>query len=187
MALTKLEPYMVDTTATFTFANTTIANVTATNITGNVSNVPIAVNVSASSQPNITSVGTLTGLDIAGTLTYNAVVEPLVYKTGATGTVIHDYSTGDVWYHSSISASFTVNLTNTPTTTGRSITVTLILAQGGTPYIPNGFQINGTGYTINWPGGVTPSGRASKIDIATFIIVNPSGTFSVLGQYGSFG
>ena len=30
MALTKLEPYMVDTTETFTFANTTIGNITAT-------------------------------------------------------------------------------------------------------------------------------------------------------------
>jgi hypothetical protein len=131
--------------------------------------------------------GTFTALSATGTTTLAAITEVLNTKSGATGTVIHDYSTGDVWYHSSISASFTVNLTNTPTTTGRSITVTLILAQGGTPYIPNGFQINGTGYTINWPGGVTPSGRANKIDIATFIIVNPSGTFSVLGQYGSFG
>lgn len=131
--------------------------------------------------------GSFTSFSATGTSTLAAITEVLNTKTGATGTVVHDYSTGTVFYHSSISASFTVNLTNTPTTTGRSITITLILSQGGTPYIPNGFQINGTGYTINWPGGVTPSGRASKTDIATFIIVNPSGTFTVLGQYGSFG
>ena len=153
--------------------------ISPTSTAGTINNTSIGQTTAAS--------GSFTALSATGTSTLAAITEVLNTKTGATGTVTHDYSTGTIFYHSSISASFTVNLTNTPTTTGRSITITLILSQGGTPYIPNGFQINGTGYTINWPGGVTPSGRASKIDIATFIIVNPSGTFTVLGQYGSFG
>jgi hypothetical protein len=165
--------------AAVTISPTGGLTISPTTTAGTINNTSIGQSTAAA--------GSFTSLSATGTSTLAAITEILNTKTGATGTVTHDYSTGTVFYHSSISASFTVNLTNTPTTTGRSITITLILSQGATPYIPNGFQINGTGYTINWPGGVTPSGRASKIDIATFIIVNPSGTFTVLGQYGSFG
>jgi hypothetical protein len=129
-----------------------------------------------------------TTLTATGTTTIQQMTEKLNPLTGASGTVAHDYTTGTVFYHTSIGANFTVNLTNTPTTAARSITITLLLIQGGTPFIPNGFQINGSGVTIQWPGGVTPSGRANKVDIATFILLNPSGSFTyVLGQYGSFG
>jgi hypothetical protein len=129
-----------------------------------------------------------TALTATGQSTFQQVTEVLNTKTGASGAVVHDYSTGSVWYHTSLGANFTVNLTNTPSTPGRSLTVTLLLIQGGTPFIPNAFQINGSGVTISWPGGVTPTGRANKVDIATFILLNPGGSFTyVLGQYGSFG
>ena len=129
-----------------------------------------------------------TALTATGTSTFQQITEKLNPLSGASGTVAHDYTTGTIFYHTSIGANFTVNLTNTPSTAARSITITLLLIQGGTPFIPNGFQINGSGVSIQWPGGVTPSGRANKVDIATFILLNPSGSFTyVLGQYGSFG
>jgi hypothetical protein len=132
--------------------------------------------------------GSFTTLTATGTTTVQQLTEVLNSKTGATGTVVHDYSTGDVWYHSSISANFVPNFTNVPTTSGRTITITLILVQSGTPFYPTSVQINGSAFSITWPGGVTPAPRASKTEIATFILVNPAGSFSVvLGQYGSFG
>jgi hypothetical protein len=187
MALTQIEPYMVDTTATFTFANTTIANVTATNITGNVSNVPVAVNVSASAQPNITSVGTLTGLNIAGTLTYNAVVEPLVYKTGATGTVVHDVSQAATFYHSGMSSNFVASFANVSITDARITTVSLILSQGATAYVPNAnVIINTNSQTIKWYGNSTPSGTANGTDVITFTFIKANNNFTAFGQYSSF-
>ena len=187
MALTKLEPYMIDSTATFSFANTTIANVTATNITGNVSNVPIAVNVSANAQPNITSVGTLTGLDIAGTLTYNAVVEPLVYKTGATGTVVHDVAQAATFYHSSMTSNFVASFSNVSTVDARITTVSLILSQGATAYVPNANVIvNTNSQTIKWYGNLTPSGTASGTDVITFTFIKANNNFTAFGQFASF-
>ena len=61
-------------------------------------------------------------VSISGQTNLEEVVETLNTKTAATGTVVHDFSTGAIWYHSSISANFTVNLTNVPTTNGKVIT-----------------------------------------------------------------
>jgi hypothetical protein len=136
---------------------------------------------------SLTSVGTLTSLAVGGTTTLQQITEVMNRKTGATGTVAHDYSTGDVFYHSSISANFTANFTNIPTTSDRVITLTLILSQGATPYIPSAFQRDGNAISINWACGTTPTGRASKTDIVTFLLVNANGTFTVYGQLSSFG
>ena len=45
-----------------------ISNLNASNITGNVANANVALVVSQPAQPNITSVGTLTGLSVSGLL-----------------------------------------------------------------------------------------------------------------------
>jgi hypothetical protein len=131
--------------------------------------------------------GTFTLLTATGTTTIQQITEKMVSVTGATGTVTHDWSTTDVWYHSSISGNFVPNFTNVPATTLRSFTMTLILAQGGTPYIPTSIQVNGTGFSINWAGGVQPSGRASKYDVVSLYITNVSGTYVCLGSLGSYG
>lgn len=131
--------------------------------------------------------GTFTALTSTGTTTLQLITEVVNTKSGSSGTVVHDMSTGDIWYHTSIAANFTANFTNVPTTANRTVVATLILIQGGTPFNATGVQINGTGFTINWAGGVVPSGRASKIDVVTFFIYNIGGTFAVTGQMSSFG
>ena len=107
--------------------------------------------------------------------------------TGATGTVTHDLTTGTLFLHSSVSASFTANFTNTPTTDNRSIIVTLVVTQGATAYIPNAVQINGAAQTINWGGGSAPTGTVNKRDVFTFALIRSSSTWTVLGNYASFG
>jgi hypothetical protein len=86
-----------------------------------------------------------------------------------------------------MTGNFTFNYTAVPTTTARTITLTLILGQGGTAYVPTTLQVNSVGVTINWAGGVTPSGRANKIDVASFFIYNVSGTFVAVGALSSYG
>jgi hypothetical protein len=188
MALTKLEPYMVDTTETFTFANTTVGNIIATNVTssGTVS-ANTANTVTASAQPTITSVGSLTGLNIAGTLTYTAVVEPLVYKTGATGTVVHDVSQAATFYHASMSSNFIASFSNVSTVDARITTVSLILSQGATAYVPNAnVIINSNSQTIKWYGNITPSGTASGTDVITFTFIKANNNFIAFGQFALF-
>ena len=118
-----------------------------------------------------------------GTLTIQQTAEKLNTKTSATGTVVHDFSTGATWYHSSISDDFTANFTNVPTTDNRSIICTLILNQGATAYVPNAVQIDGVAQTINWIGSAgVPVGDANDVNIATFVLIRQSNTWQVLGS-----
>jgi hypothetical protein len=125
---------------------------------------------------NFTSSGLLT---IAENTDVNGI------KTGATGTVVHDFNEGRTWYHTSISANFTANFTNFPTTENRVITIQLVLIQGSTGYYANGVQINGAAQTIRWAGYSAPTVSANKFDIQTLRIVRTGGSYTVFGSLAS--
>ena len=119
----------------------------------------------------------------SGITTLQQTTEVLNTKSSATGTVVHDFLEGAIWYHSSISANFTANFTNVPTTDNRTIICTLILNQGSTAYVPNAVQINGVTQTINWTGSAgVPAGDANDVNIATFVLIRQSSTWQVLGS-----
>ena len=126
-------------------------------------------------------------LSISGLTTLTYTSEKLNTKTSATGTVTHDLSTGSVFYHSSISNNFTANITNVPTTNDRAIGVTLVLAQGVTPYMSTALQIDGSAQTIKWVNNITPTGTASKVDIVGFSLIRTGSAWTVLGQYSTYG
>ena len=131
--------------------------------------------------------GTFTNLTATGTTTLAEITEVL-FPIASYGTSQSSaFANGGVFYLTGMTGNFTFNYTGVPTTTARSITLTLILGQGGTAYVPTTLQVNSVGVTINWAGGVTPSGRANKIDIASFYIYNVSGTFVAVGALGSYG
>jgi hypothetical protein len=141
------------------------------------------------------SIGAATGtttinnsLTVDGITSVESIVEVLDSKTAATGTVTHDFTTTDVFYHSSISASFTANITNVPTTAGRIMSVTLVLAQGGTGYLPTAVQIDGVSQTIRWAGNTQPTPQANKTDVVVFTLIRTgAGAWVVLGQMSSYG
>ena len=126
--------------------------------------------VTESAQPNITSHGTLTSLTVSGLSTLQQTTEVVTPLSGATGTVVHDISLSSTFYHSSPAASFTINFTNVPTTNNRTIALTVLVAQGSTPYIPSALQINGTSQTLSWLAGTAPTGTASKTDLFGFTL-----------------
>ena len=130
---------------------------------------------------------TFTDLTATGTTTLAEITEVLVPIASYGTSQSSAFANGGVFYVSGVTGNFTFNYTGVPTTTNRSITLTLIIAQGGTAYVPTTLQINSVGVTINYAGGITPSGRASKIDIASFFIYNVSGTFSAVGALSSYG
>jgi len=105
-------------------------------------------------------------------------------KTGATGTVEHDFILGSVWYHSSISANFTCNVTNVPKTYDNYLEVKLILSQGGSGYYANALQVNGSSVTVNY--ATTPSPGTNQFEIQTFKIFNIGGTFYAVGDYDKY-
>jgi hypothetical protein len=130
------------------------------------------------------NIGVDLGISGLTTLTYTS--EKLNTKTSATGTVTHDLSTGSIFYHSSISNNFTANITNVPTTNDRAIGVTLVLAQGVTPYMSTALQIDGSAQTIKWVNNSTPTGTASKVDIVGFSLIRTGSAWTVLGQYSTY-
>jgi plastocyanin len=137
----------------------------------------------------VIAIQSLTSPIFTGLLTSQQSTEIYAAKTSATGTVVHDFSTGAIWSHASISANFTANFTNVPTTVNRTIVVTLILLQGAAAYIPNAVQIDGVAQTLNWQGGSAPTGGINKKEIVSFTLIRSEAgpAWTVLGSLTSYG
>jgi hypothetical protein len=142
--------------------------------------------------------GATSGTRVAGTLQADTVrvgvggltriSEVIATKTGATGTVTHDFTESQIWWHSSMSANFTANLTNVPTTDNKTLSITFLLLQGATGFFPSGIQIDGSGQTIRWLGNTIPTATngAGKIDVATFNLLRTGSTWYVTGILQAF-
>ena len=143
--------------------------------------------LTTNAQPNVTSVGSLSALTVAGNLTTQQSQEVFQTKTGATGTVVHDFSLGSTFFHTSISANFTANFTNIPSTSLRSTVAVLLLNQGVTPYYCNAVTINGSAQTIKWLNAVTPTITASRTEMEVLTFFNNAGTYTVTGSIVSYG
>lgn len=132
--------------------------------------------------------GAFNSLGISTVKTYRAgnYAEEILYSTATTLNVTHTDGFGNIIYNSSPSGNVTFNLT-VPTTDplfyGRSLFYVFVFNQGGTPYIVNSVTINGTSKTINWVGGVAPSGNASKKDLFTIHFINTNVSASSASDY----
>ena len=127
-------------------------------------------------------------VSVDGLLTINEVTEIVGSLTGAgsAGDVTHDLEVSAIWYHSSIAGNFTMDVTNVQPTNNRASAITLILDQGATGYIANGFKIDGVAQVIKWQGGVQPTPSASNIDTMTFTMLRVNNSWTVLGQLTIF-
>ena len=157
------------------------------NIVGNVTGDVIG-NVTGNIVGNITaSSGTFQTLTSSGISTLGTIAETINTKTGAFGTVIHDFSQGAIWYHTGVTGNFTVDLIQVPTTTNRALGITFIIDQGSNGFIPNALRINGTSQTIRWVSGSTPVGTALKTEMVTFAMQRVNNAWIVTGSLASFG
>jgi hypothetical protein len=154
--------------------------------TGTVSGVT-AAHVGLDNVTNESKATMFTAPTFTGTTTLQQSTEVIETKTSATGAVTHDFSTTAIWYHSNLSGNFTVNLINLPTTDNRSISISLILAQGGTARVPTALQIDGVNQTINWASGTLPTGNNNKIDLVSFTLIRSNSSWTVIGNLSSFG
>lgn len=167
---------------------TTANSVAGANVSGAVSSATTATTattagtVTSAAQANITSLGTLTSLIMAG-----PVSETFDTKTGATGTVVHDVSIASTFYHTSPAANFTANFTNVSTTSSKITVVAVVIAQGATAYVPTTMQIAGTTQTVTWLGGSAPTGNANKYDMISYNMFRIGSSWSVFGSLSTFG
>lgn len=96
-----------------------------------------------------------------------------------------DYSAGNIYYvNTAPTANFTLNLTNVPVQNGYSVSVTVVVTQGSTGYIPSAVQVAGTGQTLRWTTGTapTPTSSAGKLDIFSFTMIRRGDAWIVLGS-----
>jgi len=124
--------------------------------------------------------GTFTNISSTGTTTLAEHSEAVATKTAATGTVVHDFTESNQWLHTSISANFTVNLTNVPTTDNQLYTIVLYLSQGATGRLATGFQIDGVAQTLLYSGNALPRAGTNSFDTQTFTLIRSSGAWRVL-------
>lgn len=160
------------------FVGGLVGNVTG-NVTGNLLGNIIG-NVTATS-------GSFSSFSSTGQTELGSVAEVINLKTGAFGSVIHDFATGAIWYHTGVTGNFTVNLINVPTTNNRATGVTFIIEQGVNGFIPNALTINGTAVSIRWVAGSTPVGTALKTEMVSFSMQRVNNGWLVTGSLASFG
>jgi len=130
------------------------------------SNITVTNTVSAG---NVTVSG-----NISGRIKPTSINNNLAEKSGATGVVAHDFGVSDVWFHTTPADNFTVNVTNLPNDNANKYTITLMVKQGVTPYVPNAIQLDGVAQTLRWLNGSVPSGSAAKYEKFTFEIYRTS-------------
>ncbi len=134
------------------------------------------------------STGSFVSPVLTGTTTVQHLTEIITPVSGATGTVTHNLDSGSsVFYHSNVAADFTANFTGLPTTDGRSYLITLIIAQGGTAFIPHAVSIDGSSQTIYWSNNTQPTGQANKKEFFTFTLLRTAGSWIVTADASTFG
>jgi hypothetical protein len=124
---------------------------------------------------------------VAGLTELQQTTEVLATKTSAAGIVTHDFNTSAIWYHSAVTSGFIANITNIPTTSNRATVITIMIAQGSTPYVPTGIQINGVAQPVLWQGGVAPTGNANKLDLLSYSILRIGSSWVATGSLSTYG
>jgi hypothetical protein len=171
--------------------------------TGNANYANFAGQIIDSSQPNITSVGTLTNLSIANTLSVGGTTTIQQAKekvtanaTGSTGTINYDLLTQAIILKTAnATANFVLNFRGNNTTTldtvmssNQSLTCTFINTNGANGYYATSIQIDSTTVTPNWvyPGAPTVGTTVGQ-DVYTFnIIKTAANTYNVLAAKTGF-
>lgn len=137
---------------------------------------------------NTTPSNTFTNLTVSANASFNGLTQvqqldlPYTAKTAATGTVTHDCSVGQVFYHTSISGNFTPNFTNLGLSSGYVTEIKLYLVQSSSSRTVTSMQIGGVTKTINWYNAVNPTYSTNAVDVVTFEILLVNTTYTVFGK-----
>ena len=156
-------------------------------------------NIITASQPNITTLGTLTDLTVNGnvliykTLSINGGIEKATLDASAPATTVTFDLIDQAIIYSTANATGNTTLnfrgaTGIPVSTylvdGDSTIGTYIVTTGTTPYGITNIQIDGTSQTIKWSQGIAPIAIANSVTAYTFTIIKTSSTptYTVLGS-----
>lgn len=119
--------------------------------------------------------------------TLSSSYDSVVQLANSTGTVIHNFNSGQVFYHTNIQSNFTANIINFNLQNNAGTNINLVLVQGTNPFICNAVQIDGVSQVINWVGGIVPTPNKDMIEILTFSITRINLVYTVYAQLLIFG
>ena len=165
----------------------TVSGITATMVgLGNVANISA---VDLLTNTILEGTTQLQAATFTGTVTMQQSVEKFVTASVVAGAVALNFNQAAIFVVTPDISNFTADFLNIPGTAGRTITTTLIITQGSTPYIPNIVRINGGGnITPQWLGGIEPTGTPTQIEIVSFTFVcTATNTWTVLGSLSTYG
>ena len=208
--------YPVPTAIDFDEANSLVSGITAgTGITmaGSTSGSTLFKSSAAAGSTTVTlpaATDTLVGKATTDILTNKTLTSPAVNTaivkspreittvsaTAATGTINFDANTqGTLYYTTSASANWTLNVRgdsgttlNSVMATGDCLTITFLVAQGATAYYASALTIDGTSVTPKIQGGTAwTAGNASSTDAYTYAIVKTgSAAYTVFASQTKF-
>ena len=125
----------------------------------------------------------------------SGIVEKLTQLGDAHATTEdYDCALTQVFFNSSTSGNWRVNLINFDLATESATNIVVIVQQDANPYYPNSLTIasgasrSNTTLTIHWAGGEAPVPTANGIDVFSFTVfkLNNAGVNYVLGQLVPF-
>lgn len=210
-------PVVPSTTITTTWANSTLSDI-ASALTQSVASdgqTPMTgdLNMNGHSIQNLvnfTYSGLITGGDIDvynstvnGVSNFNSYGKIKALLEKATITASYPASTANFdaltqvvqYYTTNAVNNWVINLRGNSTTSldsimsvGDSLSFTMLVTNGATPYYATGMKIDGSAVTPKWINGVFPTaGNASSIDVYTFVVIKTlSATFQVLASQTKF-
>ena len=136
------------------------------------------------------------GVTVDGTLKINEVIEKAEPSNSTSGTIdFYFLDQAIINFLQNQTANRTINFGGNGSTTlasmlsiNESVTCTILMPQGATPYYLDTYQIDGSAVTPKWISGTAPTaGNASGIDVYTFTIIKtPTSTFTVLASMAQY-
>jgi len=125
-------------------------------------------------------------LKIIGTTELQQTIE--VVNEGIDGaTVSYDYNLGSIWVHDqNLTQNYTANFQNLPNYDMgefKAISLTIVISQTASAWIPTDFQNDGTPITVKWANGNTPVGNADQTDVISLTLLSSSIS---LGNFATF-
>ena len=97
---------------------------------------------------------------------------PYAVTSFATGVITHNVGAFKDFLYKSPIYDWTINLVDLNLSGFSTTEITITVEQGAVPFLPVAVQIEGVPGTINWQGGVVPTGTANGVDVVTFSIVS---------------
>ena len=136
-----------------------------------------------------------TGPPFSGTLTSSLTVQQIAELVtpiaGPTATMAVSWTSGGIYYLSSLVGNIALTVSNLPTTINQNYTLAAYIAQGATGYYINSLTLSNANASVvtpmKFPGGIVPSPVPSILAVQTFTLYySAASTWTALSQFTNF-